>query len=125
MIDLITSGHYELIETKHNTKILYLDDNTYAWVEPTSIGEILVTTHNVHKTDCTLSIGEYRLYSVDDQPRLTDLIHLELAVGDNRWQGYLLLTGLPDDKKKRARIVPTHEVITNVHRTTKSKRRTM
>ncbi len=93
-----------------------LDDNTYAWIEPSNIGEILVTTHNMHKTDCILSVGEYRLYNVDDQLHLTDLVHLELAVGDNRWQGYLLLTGLPDDKKKRARIVPTHEIVTDVYK---------
>jgi hypothetical protein len=33
-------------------------------------------------------------------------------VGKGTWQGYLLPTGLPDDKKKRNRIIPTDEVIT-------------
>lgn len=115
MITLIKSGNYQLIETKHHTKVLYIDDNTFAWVEPAHIGEILVTSHTIHKTDCVLSIGEYRLYDAIDEPHLTDLQHLELEVGKSSWQGYLLLTGLPNDQKKRARIVPTFEVITNVY----------
>jgi hypothetical protein len=111
MITLQRSGHYKLIETKHNTKVLYLDDEVYAWVEPATIGEILVVSHNLHKTDCVLSLGEYRLYDVQDEPKLSDHIHLELEVGAGQWQGYLLLTGLPDDRKRRARIIPTPELI--------------
>ena len=112
MITMQRSGHYRLIETKHNTKILYLDDDAYAWVEPASIGEILVVSRSSHKTDCVLSNGAYRMYGVTDEPRLADHIHLELATGEGKWQGYLLLTGLPNDKKTRARIVPTPELIT-------------
>lgn len=113
MIELNKAGTYKLIETKHHTKVLYLDNDTFAWVEPVNIGEILVTSHAIHKTDCVLSIGEYRIYHVDDEPNITDLLHLELEVGNMHWQGYLLLTGLPDDSKKRGRIVPTIEVITD------------
>lgn len=112
MITLLKSGTYKLIETKDNTKILYLDNNAYAWVEPPSIGEMLVATVKPHRTDCALSMGNYNLYDVDDEPYLTDLQHLELEYGKNAWQGYLLTTGLPDKIKKRVRIIPTSQIIT-------------
>lgn len=111
MITLKQSGQHKLIETKNNTKILYLDDSVYAWVEPPSLGEILVSSHKTHKADCVLSVGDYRLFTVQDEPELSDNMHLELEVGRNTWQGYLLLTGLPDDDKIRARVIPTTEVI--------------
>ena len=111
MITLQKSGTHTLIETKKNTKVLYLDDVAYAWVEPPTIGEILVTTHQQHKTDCVLSVGDYHLFTVKDEPNLSDNMHLELQVGHNTWQGYLLLTGLPTDTKKRSRIIPTTEFI--------------
>lgn len=112
MITLLQNGLYKLIETKHQNKVLYLDDDVYAWVEPKDIGEILITSRKVHKTDCVLAVGEYRLYGVEDEPALSDLTHLELEVGKGAWQGYLLLTGLPNELKARARIIPTREVIT-------------
>lgn len=111
MITLLQNGEHRLIETKKNTKVLYLDDAIFAWVEPPSIGEILVTTHQSHKADCLLSTGDYYLFTVDGEPELSDHIHLELEVGRNTWQGYLLLTGLPTEQNKRTRIVPTHEII--------------
>lgn len=112
MITPRASGAYRLIETKKNTKVLYLDNNIYAWVEPVSMGEILVVSHKVHESDCIVSLGEYRLYDVTDEPELSDLLHLELEVGRGQWQGYLLLSGLPDAHHPRARIVPTKEIIT-------------
>lgn len=112
MITLQRSGIYKLIETKKNTKVLYLDNDVFAWVEPVTIGEILVVSHKIHKTDCVLSIGDYCLYDVDDEPTISDQPHLELEVGKECWQGYLLLTGLPDQHKLRGRIIPTREVIT-------------
>lgn len=112
MITLLRRGSYKLIETKRHTKVLYLDGETYAWVEPASIGEILVSSHKEHATDCILAIGEYRLYDVEDEAKLSDQLHLELEVGRGVWQGYLLLTGLPEAEKKRTRIIPTREVVT-------------
>lgn len=112
MIELMKSGLYKLIETKHHTKVLYLDRMAYAWVEPAKIGEILVISYKSHKADCVLSIGQYFIYTVKDDPNLSDHIHLELEVGLGYWQGYLLLTGLPDEESKKTRIIPTHEVIT-------------
>lgn len=111
MINLIRAGRYKLLETKHHTKILHLDRDVFAWLEPRNIGEILVTTHKAHRTDCVLSIGHYRLYDVKDKPDLVDLQHLELEVGKDAWQGYLLPTGLPDDIQKKRRIIPTEEII--------------
>ncbi len=112
MIDVKESGFYKLIETKSNVKILHLNDRTYAWVEPKNIGEILVVTHKMHRTDCVIALGHYYIYTVDDEPNLSDIEHLELEVGMHAWQGYLLLTGLPNKGKKKARIIPTHETIT-------------
>ena len=111
MITLERQGLYKLIETKKNTKILYLDSGVFAWVEPKNIGEILVISHKIHKTDCVLAIGRYRIYDAINEPLLSDHQHLELEVGQNVWQGYLLLSGLPDNNHKRGRIIPTSENI--------------
>ncbi len=112
MITIVAKGDYRLIETQSQVKILYLDKQAYAWVWAKDIGEILVTTHQPHKIDHILSTGRYRLYDVENEPKYTDLPHLELLVGPGLWQGYLLLTGLPTDKKVRTRIIPTTETIT-------------
>lgn len=114
MIELIRKGQYKLIETRKGIKILTLGkDVSFVWITVGDIGEILAATHKSHKVDHILAIGDYRIYNVKDEPNITDLIHLELFVGKNKWQGYLLLTGLPINKKIRSRIVPTIEVITN------------
>ncbi len=111
MITVIAKGDYRLIETKSQVKVLYLDGKAYAWVWAKDIGEILVTTHRPHKIDHVLAVGRYRLYEVEGEPKYADLPHLELHVGNGQWQGYLLLTGLPTDKKTRSRIIPTTELI--------------
>lgn len=112
MIKVLTEGQYQLTETKEQTKILSLDDKQFAWVNVSDIGGILITSFKKHDTDTVLSLGKYRLYGVKDEPDLTDLQHLELCVGDNTWQGYLLTTGLPNGRDKRNRIIPTNELIT-------------
>lgn len=113
MITEIDSGFYKLIETHNHTKILTLDGKTFAWVWFKNIGDILVRSgYMPHRNDFSLSMGHYTLYTVEDEPNLTDLQHLELEFGKNAWQGYLLLTGLPDSKKRRARIIPTIQTIT-------------
>ena len=71
-----------------------------------------MTSHKTHKADTVLSGGNYRLYDVDNEPKLSDQLHLELSTGNGSWQGYLLPTGLPTDTDKRNRIIPTGEVIT-------------
>ncbi len=116
MITTLRTGSYKLIETKHNTKVLYLDNDVFAWVEPKNMGEILITSHKIHRTDCILGMGNFCLYDVNDESDLSDQIHLELEVGRNVWQGYLLLSGLPDAHKKRGRIIPTIETITGNRR---------
>lgn len=113
MITLLDSGFYKLMETKGQTKILYLDDTVYAWIQPKAIGEILVASHKKHVTDTLLAIGEYRLYDAHDEPYYSTHEHLELEVGDGVWQGYLLLTGLPTRDKKRSRIIPTKQIISD------------
>lgn len=111
MIRTLRQGFYKLIETKSQVKILYLDNDTYAWPQTKKYGEMLVASHKPHKTDCILGMGHYHIYEVKDEEGITDLEHLELEVGKNSWQGYLLLTGLPDNHKLRSRIIPTHETI--------------
>lgn len=115
MITRLQTGLYKLIETKHHVKILYLDDSVYAWPETKQYGEMLVVSHKPHKTDCVLGLGQYNIFNVVNEPDVSDHIHMELQVGAEHWQGYLLLTGLPDDRKKRGRIIPTNEVITGRH----------
>ena len=112
MITLLRTGYYKLLETASQIKILYLDEDVYAWVNIENIGEILVTSHKHHVTDTQLSIGRFTLYEVDDETGIADLTHLELEVGEDIWQSYLLLSGLPNEKRKRVRIIPTKEVIT-------------
>lgn len=113
MIKLLKTGKYSLIETFDHTKILTLDDkSSYAWIKAAEIGDILVSTHKKFNPETIISTGSYRLYGVRDESELTDLSHLELFVGDGRWQGYLLPTGLPRGAKKRNKIIPTNEIIT-------------
>ena len=113
MVKIIQQGTYVLLETTKHTRMLKFDEKiSYAWVHAGEIGEILVASHNPHKADHILSVGKYRMYEVKDEQDLTDLVHLELLAGDGVWQGYLLPTGLPTDKKKRNRIIPTKEIIT-------------
>lgn len=116
MIKLTEQGTYRLIETARHIKILVLSEDekrkVFVWINAAPIGEILVASHKPHKIDHILAIGKYRIYEVKDEPQLTDLIHLELFVGDGIWQGYLLPTGLPGNEKKRNRIIPTKEIIT-------------
>ena len=113
MIELLDEGQYKLLETKGEIKILKLGDATFAWVGLTGIGEILVASHKPHQTDTVLAIGHYKLYDVNDEPKLSDQRHLELSVGEGAWQGYLLPTGLPKGEKIRSRIIPTKEVISS------------
>lgn len=113
MITTLSHGNYTLIETKSQVKILTLEKDVYAWVWAGNIGEMLVSSHRPHKIDHILAVGRYRLYEVDNEPHYTDLMHLELTVGEGRWQGYLLPTGLPTGAKVRSRIIPTHEIITS------------
>lgn len=113
MITLLDTGTYKLIETKNHVKILTLNGKPFAWVKVKNIGDILVVSaYPPHSSDYSLSMGNYDLYNVEDEPYLTDLPHLELEFGKNAWQGYLLLTGLPTAKKRRSRIVPTTQIIT-------------
>lgn len=114
MIKLLEDGNYTLIETHKHIKILNLGrGKVFVWINAAGIGEILVASHNPHKTDHILALGKYRMYEVKDEAKLKDLVHLELLVGDGIWQGYLLTKGLPGiDTGNRARIIPTKEVIT-------------
>lgn len=115
MIKVLKRGSYTLIETRKGIKVLKLGRKSYVWINVSGIGEILVSTHRKHYTDHILGTGSFRLYDVKEEPEITDLMHLELLVGEGKWQGYLLLKGLPTDEKKRNRIVPTSEVITTNH----------
>lgn len=113
MIRLLSQGKYLLSETFDHTKILSLDEkNRYAWIKAGDIGEILIFSAKKFNPAYLTATGPYRLYEVIDEPKLTDLVHLELFVGGGIWQGYILPTGLPTEKDKRNRIVSTREIIT-------------
>lgn len=112
MITMLESGKYEIAETARDTKILILGKKIFAIIMALGIGEILVSSQKDHKFTHTLAKGSYRIYKVKDEPNLADLLHLELFVGEGKWQGYLLPTGLPTNEKKRNRIIPTSEIIT-------------
>jgi hypothetical protein len=111
MIKLIKKGKYSLVETRNDVKVLKLGGKTFVWIFTKSIGEMLVATHRSHVTDQKLAKGEYRIYDVKGEPNLVDQLHLELAIGEGGWQGYLLPTGFPKDNKTRSRIIPTNETI--------------
>lgn len=114
MIKLIQKGKYQLLETKNRTKILILDNSkpqTFAWINLKNIGEILVTSDKDYLTDTILSLGNYKLFLVKDEPKLVDTYHLELSVGFGKIQAYFLPTGLPDKQDKRNRIIPAKEKI--------------
>ena len=112
MIRLLEHGDYLLTETTGSVKMLRLSGlGVYAWIYAAGIGEILVASGK-NPTGHTLAIGKFLFYEVKDEAKLTDTIHLELFVGEGIWQGYLLITGLPKESHKRARIVPSKEIIT-------------
>lgn len=111
MLSLVRNGDYSLLETKDQVKILKLDEKFYAIVNAGNIGEILVFSRKKFTKDLVLAKGCYRVYKVKNEPDLTDLMHLELFVGRNTWQGYLLPTGFPTNTKTRSRIIPTSEII--------------
>lgn len=112
MIKLIKHGKYRLIEAKKQTKILMLDGGMNYVLGPIKNAvRILVASYKSHKTDIILSEGSYRLYRVRNESNFTDQVHLELLVGRNKWQGYLLPTNLPNKNKRKKRIIPTKEII--------------
>ena len=113
MIKLVDSGIYELVQTVNQTKVLTLHGRKhYAWINAQNIGEILVATKKLPKISYIISSGKFRLYEVKDAPEFTDLFHLELLVGEGKWQGFILPTKLPTLADNKNRIIPTDELIT-------------
>lgn len=114
MIKLIKKGKYELLETPNDTKILILDSKVYNWPYVKGIGELLTLSDYKRNGEHVLATGIYNLYDIKDELKFVDLQHLELSVGKGKWQGYLLLTGLPTSHHTRRKIVPTNEIISNL-----------
>lgn len=111
MIKLIQQGRYKLVATKDRKYMLFLGRQGYHWAYAPAIGQLLTFSKHQHEQSYFICDGKYKLYDVENEPKLIDLQHLELETGKNRWQGYLLLTGLPTGRKIRSRIEPTEEVI--------------
>lgn len=112
MITKSRTGSYRIALTHRRTKMLYLDDQHFAWLTTKDIGDILVASHRDQDIEVMLGTGHYCMYQVEDEPQLTDVWHLELQYGQTTWQGYLLPAGLPDAINPRRRIIPTHQIIT-------------
>jgi hypothetical protein len=113
MIRRIDAGQYLLIESQKKMKVLTLQARkTFAWINAGEFGEMLVCSHVDHSAEYILANGKYRLYEVKDEIEFTDLVHLELLVGNGKWQGYILPSGLPRRENMRSRIIPTKEIIT-------------
>lgn len=115
MIKLIKKGQYKLVATLDHKRMLYLDGQGYQWAYAEHIGDLFAFSKHLHTQNYVLAVGEYRIYRVKNEPKLVDLDHLELEIGNGQWQGYLLLTGLPTARKIRSRVEATREVIS--HRT--------
>jgi hypothetical protein len=113
MITLTQQGTYSIAGTKDHKTMLTLDDVQYLRSYAPKIGDLLTFAKHEHTVDHLIVDGKYRIYKVKGEPNLVDLEHLELSVGRGKWQGYLLLTGLPTARKIRSRIVTTDEVITS------------
>jgi hypothetical protein len=111
MVRLINSGMFRLMETNHGIKLLELNRKIYAWIVAPRIGSLLIYSVYPHKIVGILSRGHFKLYYVVDEPQLSDDLHLEVEVGGGAWQGYRLLTGLPDRVNTRKPIMPTRELI--------------
>jgi hypothetical protein len=114
MIKILQKGKYLLVMNKGNDKTIYLDSQGYHWTNAKGIGEILTFCKSEHKLEYVLGEGRYILYQVRNEPKLVDLQHLELSYDTGKFQGYLLLTGLPTRKKLRSRIIATKETISEV-----------
>jgi hypothetical protein len=112
MFSIERQGSYKLTESRLQIKALYLDKTSYAMLFIDSLGEMISTARTPKPTDYTLSIGRYRVYNVQDEPDMTEGLHLELEVGDDIWQGYLLPNGLPGKNSIRGCLLPTRELIT-------------
>jgi hypothetical protein len=91
--------------------VLAVDDGVYSWVTGERMGVVLVTSHHDYTDYHILATGYYRLYDVKSEPGLSPQQHLELNVGYNLWQGYLLPSGLPNKTRKLVKIMPTKEVV--------------
>lgn len=117
MISIVRQGKYHLIETKEQTKILILDNtDIFEWITREK-GQMLERSHKKLGEENELAEGNYRLYHIHYEEKFTDEMHLELFVGEGKWQGYLLPNGFPSATKKTEKeyqIIPTKELITKV-----------
>lgn len=112
MIRIVQEGKYKLIETNEKKKILTLRERTFSWAKNGEKDELIPTSYIPAEKDYILAIGKYRLYDVKDEFDLADVPHLELLVGEGKWQGYIVPSGIPSGKRKQSVIMPTGEIIT-------------
>jgi len=115
MIKILDQGCYQLYKATNESKLLTIDKKkNYIWNKQADKEDITLCAYKNSKKDELLTVGKYRLYAVKNENDLSDGEHLELFVGDGKWQGYLLPTSLPSDKKLTSPIYPTEEIITIV-----------
>lgn len=113
MIRVLNEGEYKLAVTPSHEKILFLDRRTYTWLFSRGKGQLLAHGTKNYKTDHLLAQGRYRLYDVVDEAELSGYKHLELCLGGYKWQGYILLKGLPTARHPKAMIFATKEIISS------------
>ena len=120
MIKLVESNTYKLVGTKDNLKALILDDkDVFLWKSDGRNCSLEYIKFNLGQTCCLLSINNYRLYDVKDEPDLTTCLHLELYIGKRRWESYLLKEGLPTVRNKKKPMSSTRETITKIRKSHK------
>ena len=116
MITPTSRGTFKLLETKRGQRVLYLNDEIYEFVTPNRIRS---SFRKYHKSDCVLSAGRFQIYFVSVENHITEHWHLELEVGANIWQGYLLPQGLPGEEFYVTRLLPTSEIISKNRKVTR------
>lgn len=116
MISVLKRGEYKILEAKNNIRILILDNKeVFEWNSQAKNGEISISSYKNNQDDNLLSVGNYRLYNVEDETDYIGQKHLELQVGCGYWQGYLLPKDLPKKNKESNVIIPTKELLTKTN----------
>lgn len=104
MTRLLKSGFYALGTSRHNTKILYLDNSCFIWLNEPSLGSILLTSERRPDLYMIVCEGRYHLKDPEQSDEKSPMQFLELEIAPKDWQSFSLISGLPNGHMKRSRI---------------------